>query len=132
MAQTVKKQKSSKDQSENGAPEGPSLSDRAQSGARIADHVRKAAEGGSIRKGFSLWRVARELPTAASGAGDLFKRHPVPIALLGGVVTTGALLVLANGMGAFDADDQSEGEDEGQEEGQEEGDGEEEGEEEDE
>jgi hypothetical protein len=93
---------------------------------KIAGHLRKAAEGGTIRKGFSLWRVARELPTAASGAGELFKRHPVPIALLGGALTTAGLLVLAHGMGAFDSEGQREGEEQGQEEGQAEDGGEEE------
>ena len=104
MAQAAKKkQKSGKNERDNESEDGPSLSDRTQAGMRIASHLKKAAEGGSIRKGFSLWRVAKELPTAASGAGELFKRHPVPIALLGGALTTAGLLVLAQGMGAFDA-----------------------------
>jgi hypothetical protein len=80
----------------------PSMSERARSGMKIAGQLRKAAAGGKLRKGFSLWRVSRELPTAAAGAGDFFKRHPVPIALLGGALTTATLLVLATGMGAFD------------------------------
>src|SRR5688572_23985411 len=108
MAQAAKKkQKSGKNERDNESEDGPSLSDRTQAGMRIAGHLKKAAEGGSIRKGFSLWRVAKELPTAASGAGELFKRHPVPIALLGGVLTTAGVLVLAQGMGAFDANEQS-------------------------
>ena len=124
MARTVnEKQKSQKDPSDNETEDSPSLSDRAQSGMKIAGHLRKAVEGGSLRKGFSLWRVARELPTAASGAGELFKRHPVPIALLGGALTTAGLLVLAHTIGAFDSEGQAEAEEQDQEEGREEEDG---------
>jgi hypothetical protein len=89
-------------QSDDSSAEQPSLSERAQSGMRIAEQLGKAATGGKIRKGFSLWRVSRELPTAAAGTGQLFKRHPIPFALAGGLLTTGALLLLAQGMGAFD------------------------------
>ena len=116
MREATQSKKKSK-RSDNGRPdessdEQPSLSDRAQSGMRIAEHLQKAAAGGKIRKGFSLWRVSRELPTAAAGAGDLFKRHPLPFAVAGGLLTTATLLLLAQGMGAFDEQDQAE-EDEG-------------------
>ena len=98
------------------ADAGPSLSDRTASGMRLAQHLRKAAAGGNLRKGFSLWRASKELPTAAAGAADLFKRHPVPISLLGGALTTAGLLYAAYSMGAFDqdqpADDQQSEEDE--------------------
>ena len=102
---------------ENGAASnGPALSDRAASGMRIAKHLQKAAAGGNLRKGFSLWRASKELPTAAAGAGELFKRHPVPISLLGGVLTTAGLLYAAYTMGAFEQDGSGEeGEDEGNE-----------------
>jgi hypothetical protein len=104
---SMKKSKGSKNgQSGDSSDEQPSLSERAQSGMRIAEHLQKAAEGGKIRKGFSLWRVSRELPTAAAGAGEVFKRHPIPIALAGGLLTTATLLLLAQGMGAFDAQDE--------------------------
>ena len=83
---------------------GPSPSDRAAAGVRIAGHVRSAATGGKLRRGWSLWRASRELPVAAAGATDLFKRHPVPIALLGGALTTAGLLYAAHAMGAFESD----------------------------
>lgn len=104
---SMKKPKGAKNgQSDESSDEQPSLSDRAQSGMRIAEQLQKAATGGKLRKGFSLWRVARELPTAAAGAGELFKRHPIPIAVAGGAATTAALLLLAQGMGAFDTQDE--------------------------
>jgi hypothetical protein len=108
MAQATRPNKSSKsrrdDQSDNDTGGGPSLSDRASSGMRLAGHVKKAAEGGKLRKGFSLWRASKELPVVAAGAGDLFKRHPVPIAVAAGGLVTAGVLVLALGMGAFDSD----------------------------
>jgi hypothetical protein len=88
--------------SDESSDDQPSLAERAQSGMRIAEQLGKAAAGGKLRQGFSLWRVSRELPTAAAGTGRFFKRHPVPIAVAGGVLTTGALLLLALGLGAFD------------------------------
>ena len=104
---SMKKPKGAKNgQSDESSEEQPSLSDRAQSGMRIAGHLQKAAAGGKLRKGFSLWRVSRELPTAAAGAGGVFKRHPIPIAVAGGLLTTATLLLLAHGMGAFDAQDE--------------------------
>ena len=108
---------SSENGGENGsANNGPDLSDRAASGMRIAKHLQKAATGGNLRRGFSLWRASKELPTAAAGAGDLFRRHPVPISILGGVLTTAGLLYAAYSIGAFEQDesaDQGEGEDKG-------------------
>ena len=105
---------------ENGAANsGPDLSDRAASGMRIAKHLQKAATGGNLRKGFSLWRASRELPTAAAGAGELFKRHPVPISLLGGVLTTAGLLYAAYSMGAFEQGGSTEQGEEGEDEGNE-------------
>ena len=108
MAQATRPSKSSK-ASSGGEPDkdsgdGPSLSDRASSGMRLAGHVKKAAEGGKLRKGFSLWRASKELPIVAAGAGNFFKRHPVPISVAAGAVVTGTLLVLALGLGAFDSD----------------------------
>ena len=101
---------------ENGAANnGPDLADRAASGMRIAKHLQKAATGGNLRKGFSLWRASKELPTAAAGAGELFKRHPVPISLLGGVLTTAGLLYAAYSMGAFEQDESGEQGEEGDE-----------------
>ena len=103
---------------ENGAANnGPALSDRAASGMRIAKHLQKAAAGGNLRKGFSLWRASKELPTAAAGASDLFKRHPVPISILGGVLTTAGLLYAAYSMGAFEQDESGEQGEEGEDEG---------------
>jgi hypothetical protein len=121
----MKKSKGAKNgQSDESSDEQPSLSERAQSGMRIAEHLQKAAEGGKLRRGFSLWRVSRELPTAAAGAGELFKRHPISFAIAGGMATTAALLLLAQGMGAFDAErqdqDQEEGDDENEPAGDEE------------
>src|SRR5687768_15756714 len=105
---------------ENGAANnGPALSDRAASGMRIAKHLQKAAAGGNLRKGFSLWRASKELPTAAAGAGELFMRHPVPISLLGGVLTTAGLLYAAYSMGAFEQDGSAEQGEEGEDEGNE-------------
>lgn len=82
----------------------PNLSERARSGMKIASQLNKAAQGAKVRKALSLWRVSRELPTAAAGAGEFFKRHPVPISILAGALTTATLLVLASGMGAFDGE----------------------------
>jgi len=105
---SMKKPKGAKNgQSDESSEEQPSLSERAESGMRIAEQLGKAAVGGKLRKGFSLWRVSRELPTAAAGAGDVFKRHPIPIAVAGGLLTTASLLLLAHGMGAFDAQDEA-------------------------
>ena len=105
---------------ENGAANnGPALSDRAASGMRIAKHLQKAAAGGNLRKGFSLWRASKELPTAAAGAGELFMRHPVPISLLGGVLTTAGLLYAAYSMGAFEQDESAEQGEEVEDEGNE-------------
>ena len=88
---------------DDGPDSGPSLSDRASSGMRAARHLQKAATGGKLRKGFSLWRASRELPVVASGAADFFKQHPLPLALLAGALTTAALLYTARSMGAFDS-----------------------------
>jgi hypothetical protein len=99
-------------QSDESSAEQPSLSERAESGMRIAEQLGKAAAGGKLRKGFSLWRVSRELPTAAAGTGELFKRHPIPFAVAGGLLTTGALLLLAHGMGAFDEQAEPQADDE--------------------
>jgi len=92
------------DESSDESSDSPSPSERARSGIKIASQLNKAAQGGKIRKGISLWRVSRELPTAAAGAGKCFKRHPVPVSILSGALTTATLLVLASGMGAFDGD----------------------------
>jgi hypothetical protein len=58
--------------SDESSDDQPSLAERAESGMRIAEQLGKAAAGGKIRKGVSLWRVSRELPTAAAGAGHFF------------------------------------------------------------
>ena len=113
MAQTTSPKKKSKPAAgDDKSDDTPSLSERGQSGMRIAGHLQKAAAGGKLRKGFALWRASKELPTAAAGAGDLFKRHPVPIALLGGALTTAALLYAAHSMGAFAAEGEADGHDE--------------------
>ena len=123
MAQATRPNKSSKsrrdDESDKDSGGAPSLSDRASSGLRLAGHVKKAAEGGRLRKGFSLWRASRELPVVTAGAGKLFKRHPIPVSVAAGALVTSGLLVLALGMGAFDSDsaeqsDEQEGDDEGE------------------
>ena len=119
MAQATRPNKSSKSRRDDESDKdsgGPSLSDRASSGMRLAGHVKKAAEGGKLRKGFSLWRASKELPVVAAGAGDLFKRHPIPIAVAAGGLVTAGVLVLALGMGAFDSDssEQSDEQDEDQ------------------
>ena len=88
---------------------GPSPTERATAGLKMAEHLQKAAAGGKIRKGWSLWRASKQLPVAAAGAGDLFKRHPVPIAIAGGVLATAGILLAAQAIGAFDADTQAEG-----------------------
>ena len=107
MAQTTSaKSKSKSKPADDSSDNGPSLDERRESGMRIAGHLQKAAAGGKIRKGLSLWKISKELPTAAAGAGEVFKRHPVPIALLGGALTTAALLYAAHAMGAFAADGQ--------------------------
>lgn len=106
MPQTTNRKTESKSRRRDDASEPtPSLNERGESGMRIAEHLQKAAAGGKIRKGFSLWQISKELPTAAAGAGEVFKRHPIPIALLGGAVTTAALLYAAHSMGAFEAEE---------------------------
>ena len=92
-------------ESASAAESGPSMSDRASAGMRIASHVSKAASGGKLRKGFSLWRASRELPTAAAGATEVFKKHPIPVAIAGGLLAPAGLLYAAHAMGAFDADE---------------------------
>jgi hypothetical protein len=103
-SQKMKSQPAERDnEADDESGSGPSLSDRASSGMRAARHLQKAATGGKLRKGFSLWRASRELPVVASGAGNFFKQHPLPLALLGGALTTAALLYTARSMGAFDS-----------------------------
>ena len=60
------------------------MAERTSSGLKAAQHLTKAADGGTLRKGFSLWRATSHLKVAAAGAGDLIKRHPAPAALIGG------------------------------------------------
>ena len=95
----------------------PGMAERTSSGLKAAQHLTKAAEGGTLRKGFSLWRATSHLKTAAAGAGDLIKRHPAPAALIGGAVTGAAIFFAARSMGASDeqgseSDEESEGEEE--------------------
>ena len=117
MAQATRPSKASKsrrpEESDKDAEDTPSVSDRASSGMRLAGHVEKAAEGGTLRKAFSLWRASKELPVAAAGATDLFKRHPIPVSVAAGALVTTGMLVLASRMGAFDSEgaEQSNGQD---------------------
>lgn len=103
------------------------MAERTSSGLKAAQHLTKAAQGGgTLSKGFSLWRATGPLKVAAAGAGDLIKRHPAPAALIGGAVTGAAIFFAARSMAAADQDADSEEESEGEEDQQDEESGEEE------
>jgi len=91
------------------------MAERTSSGLKAAQHLSKAADGGTLRKGFSLWRATSHLKVAAAGAGDLIKRHPAPAALIGGAVTGAAIFFAARSMAAGEeeeVDDEESEEDE--------------------
>jgi len=105
----------SKRQESSSAEERPGMAERTSSGLKAAQHLTKAAHGGTLRKGFSLWRATSHLKVAAAGAGDLIKRHPAPAALIGGAVTGAAIFFAARSMAAGEeqgSDEESEGEEE--------------------
>ena len=128
--------KSKRPESSSSGEDRPGMAERTSSGLKAAQHLSKAADGGTLRKGFSLWRATSHLKVAAAGAGDLIKRHPAPAALIGGAVTGAAIFFAARSMGASeeqgsDSDEESEGEEESEqdeESGEEEEDDEESGE----
>src|SRR5688500_4167501 len=107
--------KKSKRPESSSGEEKPGMAERTSSGLKAAQHLSKAAEGGTLRKGFSLWRATSHLKTAAAGAGDLIKRHPAPAALIGGAVTGAAIFFAARSMGASD-EQGSDADEEGEEE----------------
>jgi hypothetical protein len=83
-------------ENEDSEEQGPTAGERADAGMKIAGHVGKAASGGKLRKAFSLWRVSKQLPVAAAGAGDLVKRYPGVTAALGGLAAAAAIYLLAS------------------------------------
>ena len=108
--------KSKRPDSSSSGEDRPGMAERTSSGMKAAQHLSKAADGGTLRKGFSLWRATSHLKVAAAGAGDLIKRHPAPAALIGGAVTGAAIFFAARSMGASEEQgwdsDESEGEEE--------------------
>ena len=115
--------------------DGPSMRDRTKAGVKAAKHLQKAATGGRLGQAFGLWGAARQLRTAAAGAGtgaaNLIKQRPVTTALVGGGLAAGAILLAAGLMGGFagagqqaddqEADDQEADDQEGEVEDQREG-----------
>ena len=85
-----------------GGKKGPEMSERASAGMKAAQHLSKAARGGTLRKGFSLWRASSHLGVAAAGAGEVIKRHPAPAALIGGAVAAAAIFFAARSAAAAD------------------------------